>query len=106
MGEGSVSMLDYARKFSELPSGMMVSVATTVLTPLLSLYFVKHSKTELFEETQKYFRFLILIIIPISAMFLAVPHDIVQFTLVHGKFNSKLAALQVIYCNGMGWVFL
>jgi peptidoglycan biosynthesis protein MviN/MurJ (putative lipid II flippase) len=89
LGEGSVSMLDYARKFSELPAGMLVSIATTVLTPLLSLYFVKNTKKELFEETQKYFRFLILLIIPISAMFLVASRDIVTITLVHGKFSSK-----------------
>lgn len=91
LGEGSVSVLDYARKFSELPAGMMVSIATTVLTPLLSLYFVKHTRQELFEETQKYFRFLILLIIPICAMFLVTSHDIVSITLVHGRFDKKFA---------------
>ncbi|MBE9585153.1 polysaccharide biosynthesis C-terminal domain-containing protein [Mucilaginibacter sp. JRF] len=90
LGEGSVSILDYARKFSELPAGMLVSIATTVLTPLLSLYFVKHTKKELFEETQKYFRFLILLIIPISTMFFVAARDIVTITLVHGKFSDKL----------------
>ncbi|WP_431198445.1 lipid II flippase MurJ [Mucilaginibacter sp. P25] len=88
-GTGSVSMLDYARKFTELPTGLMIAVVTTVLTPLLSLYAVKNTAKELMEETQKYFRFTILLILPISIMLIIAPREIIEVVLVRGKFVEQ-----------------
>lgn len=88
-GTGSVSMLDYARKFTELPTGLMIAVVTTVLTPLLSLYAVKNTVKELMEETQKYFRFTVLLILPISIMLIIAPREIVEVVLVRGKFVEQ-----------------
>jgi putative peptidoglycan lipid II flippase len=88
-GTGSVSMLDYARKFTELPTSLIVAVVTTVLTPLLSLYAVKHTPKELMDETQKYFRFTALIILPISIMLIVAPREIVEVILVRGKFSEQ-----------------
>jgi murein biosynthesis integral membrane protein MurJ len=88
-GTGSISMLDYARKFTELPTGLMIAVVTTVLTPLLSLYAVKNTREELMHETQKYFRFTALLILPIAIMLIIVPGEIVEIILVRGKFVEQ-----------------
>ncbi|WP_413668200.1 murein biosynthesis integral membrane protein MurJ [Mucilaginibacter sp. Mucisp86] len=90
IGSGSVSVLDYARKFSELPSGLLMGVVTTVLTPLLSLFYVKNTEKELINETQKYFRFMILIVLPIAVTLIVLPHEIVKIVLVRGKFGAQL----------------
>lgn len=89
MGTGSVSMLDYARKFTELPTSLVVAVVTTVLTPLLSLYAVKNTSKELLYETQKYFRFIALIMLPISVMLIVAPYEIVDVILLRGKFVEQ-----------------
>lgn len=90
-GTGSVSMLDYARKFTELPTGLMISIVTTVLTPIISLYAVKNTDKILIDETQKYFRFTVLLILPLSIMLIVTPLEIVNLILVHGKFSKEYA---------------
>jgi len=92
MGTGSVSILDYARKFFDLPLGLMMSVITTVLTPILSLYYVKNTAGELFGETQKYFRFIVIIMLPIVVMLIVLPEELVRVLLVRGKFSIGLVA--------------
>ncbi|MEZ7497299.1 lipid II flippase MurJ [Flavobacterium sp. Arc3] len=89
MIQGSVSVLDYAKKFSDLPVNMLISVVTTVLTPILALAFMKSTLLNMVDETQRYFRMISLMIIPLTALFIVVPNEIVTLVLVRGAFKVE-----------------
>ena len=89
MIQGSVSVLDYAKKFSDLPVNMLISVVTTVLTPILALAFMKSTLLKMVDETQRYFRMISLILIPLTVLFVVVPNEIVTLVLVRGAFKVE-----------------
>ncbi|WP_163400307.1 murein biosynthesis integral membrane protein MurJ [Flavobacterium fluviatile] len=89
MSQGSISILDYAKKFSDLPINMLIGVITTVLTPVLALAYVKKEIVNMVDETQRYFRMISLVIIPLTAVFMILPHEIVTLVLLRGAFKAE-----------------
>jgi murein biosynthesis integral membrane protein MurJ len=105
IGTGSISIMDYARKFSDLPVTIMISVVLTVLTPVLSSLFARKERYDAFQDTQKFFRMLMLCITPMAAVFIALPKEVINLLLVHGQFTEDnvpiTASLLQWYSLGM-----
>lgn len=89
MMQGSVSIIDYAKRFSDMSLAMIMSLITTVLTPILAYAHSKHGEEVLIDETQKYFRMMTLIILPLVIIFIVLPNEIVTVLLARGAFSSK-----------------
>ncbi len=107
MLQGSISILDYAKRFSDLSISMIISIITTVLTPVLAFAFTKKDHTGVIIETQKYFRMMSLVVIPLSVMFIVVPKEIITVLLLRGAFdieNVEITATLLRY-YGLGIFF-
>lgn len=104
MVQGSISILDYAKKFTDLPVTVVIGVVTTVLTPVLALSYMKNNVLNMVEETQRYFRMLSLILIPLVTLFIVVPKEIVTLVLLRGAFKEDQVALtsEVLSWLGIG----
>lgn len=87
MAQGSISVVDYAKRFSDLSLTMIISVITTVLTPVLAYLCAKNAGKDIIVETQKYFRMMALIVIPLCVVFVVVPKEIITVLLLRGTFS-------------------
>jgi peptidoglycan biosynthesis protein MviN/MurJ (putative lipid II flippase) len=104
MVQGSVSILDYAKKFTELPVNVTVGVVTTVLTPAIAFLYIKNDIIKMVDETQRYFRMVSLILLPLVVMFIIVPKEIVTLVLLRGAFKVEQVELtsEVLRWFGIG----
>ncbi|MGX5688839.1 murein biosynthesis integral membrane protein MurJ [Arcticibacter tournemirensis] len=104
LGQGSVSLVDYARKFSDLPVNIMIGVVTTVLTPILSTHYIRRSMEDFYIETQKYFRMLTLLIIPFLSVLVAYSAEVVKVVFLHGAFLRTYVPItsDLIVCYAFG----
>lgn len=86
IGVGSVSVLDYARKFTDIPFGILQGVTLTLLTPLLASLFINNKMEEFKFESRRYIRFLILGLMPITVLLTICSHELVLIVLLRGAF--------------------
>lgn len=89
LGEGSVSILDYARKFLELPMSVLMGVAASVVAPLLARQV--SDKTQFAESALRFVLLFYLGLIPFCGLLIFFPSELVQVLLLHGAFKPDYA---------------
>ncbi len=89
IGEGSVSILDYARKFIDMPRSVIFGVVSTVLTPLLANLYSNKREDEFFDETTRFIRMIYLGVFPLVILFTVCPREMVELLLFRGQFMKE-----------------
>jgi len=89
LGVGNVSVLDYSRKFIDMPVSVIVGVITTVLAPALAEFFVGSRFEELHREVIKFMRMLIMGMIPFIVLLAVCSRELVELLLVRGSFKRE-----------------
>jgi len=106
LGVGTASYLDYARKFIDVPMSTIAGVVTAVLTPTLAQYFARRQQIEFAEETVRYLRMLVIIIIPVFCIFTFCSKELVEVILFHGQFKQEniLPTSRILFWFGFGFM--
>jgi putative peptidoglycan lipid II flippase len=89
LGIGSVSVLDYARKFVTIPISMIQSTVNIILTATLAKIFIKEGERSFILELNKFMDLILLITLPIIIIFVICPVEIVRVFLLRGAFDHK-----------------
>lgn len=104
LGVGNVSVLDYSRKFIDMPVSVIIGVITTVLAPTLAEFFVGNKLGELHREVIKFMRMLIMGLIPFVVLFSVCSRELVELLLVRGSFRREFIDVTAhslsIFCFG------
>jgi len=106
LGEGVISSLDYARQFTVVLQGVISSVLTTVMVPLLAKAYAQHDM----EQYQRIFRENLIVCFGILA--LAVPimvgaaTPLCNFFFLHGKISSEALSVITILTRAYGFAFI
>ncbi len=105
LGVGNTSVLDYARKFIDLPLTIVISITMSVMTPVLAAIWI-HEKDSI-NYRKEFFVFLrigLLIICPVVTLFVVCPQDIIHFFLLRGNFSHDwlTPASQTLFWFGIG----
>ncbi|WP_276091098.1 lipid II flippase MurJ [Pedobacter sp. JY14-1] len=87
---GSVSVLDYSRKFSDIPLEVLVGIITSLLIPVLTRSYSKHDHRLFIEEFRKIYQFGLLVLIFIAGMFTACPEAIVRLLYQKGEMSQSI----------------
>jgi len=110
IGVGLVSVIDYARKFTDMPMQVLSSVFTTMLVPVLSLAFVKKNTEGFFFEFKQIYQLGFLIVMAIVAMCTACPHAFVAILYKKGNIGAdvlnEISLLTMFYSWAAIAVFL
>ena len=106
LGVGAVSNLDYARKFSDFPLGVIYAVVGAALTPLLATHHARGEVDHFRKETLATLRWILLGISPLVALLFANGPDVIRFLLLAGKFKASDAEItgQILSLLGIGLV--
>jgi putative peptidoglycan lipid II flippase len=98
---GTLSILDYARKFSDIPLEVLLGVFITMLVPVLSLQFAQNKMQVFLLEFKKMYQFGFLIIIVIVGMLSACPHAFVNILYKKGSISeaslSQISDMTMFY---------
>ncbi len=92
--EGMVSVLDYARKFIDIPLDVLIGILTTMLVPVLSAHFTQKIKAGFLTDFLKIYQFGLLIIAIVIGVFTGCAGAIVDF--LYHKGNVETTHLQQI----------
>lgn len=85
MGEGTVSVMDYARKFIDIPMQVMQSVMLTLLVPILSSRFAKKDPDGFLLEFRRVLQLGLLVVTFIIAFFSTSANELITLILDHGQ---------------------
>lgn len=85
LGEGTVSVMDYARKFIDIPMQVMSSVMLTLLVPVLSSRFAKHDRPGFLLEFRQVLQLGLLVVAFIIAFFSTSAQPLITAILHHGE---------------------
>lgn len=102
LGEGSVSLYDYAKQIMNLPYIVFSSIVPIVLTPLLSKYCVEKKNQEYSDDFRKFLRMIFAFTIIISNMMIVNRKDI-SF-LFFNRFDADFELVEIIL--GIAIIFL
>lgn len=110
LGVGNVSVLDYARRFIDMPISVIVGLLTTILTPTLSELFSGNKYAEFYREKLKFMRMLILGLTPFVVLFSVCSREMVELLLVRGAFKKEFIQVTsqslILFCLGsVGYIF-
>jgi len=107
---GSVSILDYARKFSDIPLDVLIGILVSLLVPVLSLKFSTGMMKDFFEAFKKIYQFGFLILALIIGLFTGCSGAIVDFLYKKGNIStlslSKISELTMGYSWAAFGIFL
>ena len=90
IGEGSVSILDYARKFIDIPMGVIFAVVPTILAPSLTYLYTKNLMENFNHEVRRFLRMVIFAIVPISTACFFCSKQIIEILIKHGAFDARM----------------
>lgn len=106
---GAVSVIDYARKFSDVPLEVLVSTISTLLVPLLSSQFSGNNKVAFSAEFRKIYQLGILILIIVIGLLSACPQAFVNILYNKGSILPptliQISTLTMLYSWAMFSVF-
>ena len=101
LGVGVVSSLDYARKFSDIVTGIFLSLLLTIFVPLLSSHFINKNGKAFVFELKQISQLGFLIVTLLVALFTACPDAMVQLLFQSGKIDvaglTQLSNLAMAY---------
>jgi putative peptidoglycan lipid II flippase len=106
---GSIAVIDYARKFSDIPLEVLASTIATLLIPLLSVQFARGNRSAFSVEFKKIYQMGILILTVLVALLSSCPQSFVN--ILYGKSNIadtaliKFANMTMFYSWAMFSVF-
>lgn len=107
---GAVSILDYSRKFTDIPMDVLTGIFVSLLVPVLTSKFSAGLKKEFFEEFRKIYQFGFLTIALIVGMFTGCADDIVIFLYKNGTIGTEalrqIGELSMYYSWAAFGVFL
>lgn len=83
LGEGVVSMLDYSRRFVDIPINVLTSVLLTMLVPVLSSRFVKQDAAGFLTDFKQIYQFGLLIVTGLIAFFCSSAQELIGLVLYH-----------------------
>jgi putative peptidoglycan lipid II flippase len=89
MGAGTVSVIDYSRKFSDILLNVLSSVLSTMMIPVISLKFAQGDKKGFVTEFKQVYQLGFLLIICITTMFTACPEAFVNILYKKGSINAE-----------------
>lgn len=95
LGEGVVSMLDYSRKFVDIPINVLTSVLLTMLVPVLSAHFAKRDTTGFLRDFKQLYQFGLLIITALIAFFCSSSTELIGLILYHKGQISRDAIMEM-----------
>ncbi|TAN36487.1 MAG: hypothetical protein EPN23_08340 [Verrucomicrobia bacterium] len=87
LGEGNLSMLDYARKFMDLPLTTMVGVAGSVVAPILTRQVADLNGFS--ASVVKFIKLFTLGAAPFCALLIVFPEELVRLLLLRGAFKPE-----------------
>jgi len=110
LGTGTVSIVDYSRKFSDILLGVLSSVFTTIMIPALSQRFAQSDFKGFFEEFRQNYQLGFLIMTVIIAMFTCCPNAFVSILYQKGNITQEalhhIAHLVMLYSWSAFCIFL
>lgn len=83
LGEGVVSMLDYSRKFVDIPINVLTSVLLTMLVPILSGHFAKRNTTGFMKDFKQLYQFGLLVVTALIGFFCSSSTELIKLILYH-----------------------
>ncbi len=83
LGNGTVSIVDYARKFVDIPIHVLTSVLLTMLVPALSARFARGDQEGFGQEFRQILRFGILVVSLLIAFFSSSAYPVISVILFH-----------------------
>lgn len=89
LGIGSLSVLDYARKFVSIPISVIQSTVNIVLTTTLTKKYIVEGEKEFLLELNKFIDLVVFATLPLVAVFVICPTEIVKVFLLRGAFDHK-----------------
>jgi putative peptidoglycan lipid II flippase len=106
---GSISIIDYARKFSDIPLEVLITTIVTFLVPLLSSQFARENKASFSDEFKKIYQLGMLILIGIISLLTACPHAFVNVLYSKGDISpttlTQISNITMLYGWSMFSVF-
>lgn len=107
---GAVSILDYSRKFTDIPLDVLIGIFVSLLVPVLTSKFSAGLKQEFFEAFRKIYQFGFLIVALIVGMFTGCADGIVDFLYKNGTIGTEalrqIGKLTMFYSWAAFGVFL
>ena len=106
IGVGSVSVLDYARKFSSIPIDVIQGSGNAILATTLTEKYITEGEISFILEVNKFMNLMLIILLPIVTIFVICPVEIVNLFLLHGAFDPKfvLPTANSLFWFGFGVV--
>jgi len=95
LGEGVVSILDYSRKFVDIPINVLTSVLLTMLVPVLSGHFAKRDTVGFLRDFRQVYQFGLLIVTALIAFFCSSAVELIGLILYHKGQISHSAITQI-----------
>ncbi len=89
LGEGIVSVLDYSRKFVEMPINVLSSVLMTMLVPVLSVRFARGDASGFWEEFRKVYQLGMLVVAALISFFISSSAELISVILFRGEQMDK-----------------
>ena len=107
---GTVSILDYSRKFTDIPMDVLTGILVSLLVPVLTSKFSAGLKQQFFEEFSKIYQFGFLTVALIVGMFTGCADEIVIFLYKNGTISTEalrqIGKLTMFYSWAAFGVFL
>lgn len=95
LGEGVVSMLDYSRRFVDIPINVLTSVLLTMLVPILAGRFAKQDTAGFLTDFKQVYQFGLLIVTALIAFFYSSGVELIELILYHGGEIPSAAILKM-----------
>jgi len=101
IGDGAVSIIDYSRKFINIPIGVLTSILTTVLVPILSQKYLQNDMVQFKNELKNSLQLGLFILGIILVFFIINSSDVVHLLYTSKKIASEnlsvISSLTILY---------
>lgn len=86
---GGVSIVDYSRKFSDIPMEVLVGILVSMLVPILSTLYAANKREQFVDEFKRMYQFGFMIVIIIIAMLSVCPEAFVNILYGDGDITKS-----------------
>jgi peptidoglycan biosynthesis protein MviN/MurJ (putative lipid II flippase) len=104
LGVGNVSVLDYGRKFIDMPISVIIGVIATIFTPTVARMHAQADHNACYDECIKFLRMIILGLTPFIVLCSACAKELVEILLLRGSFKVEFVGItaNVLTCFSFG----